>query len=128
MIVKVTVHDNDFSGILEIFMKKFYMNVVYLKVDNTLDTQMQLDKFRKQRELNYLMNPNQDTEWNEENKRVVIEAVKLGFAEFIKSEPKDEQEYMLRNLEVEVIDSLKDEWENGENFYWFQHGDCVVNL
>jgi len=128
MIVRVTVNDNDFSGVLEAFMEQFYSNVVYFGIPQYLSEDEKNKLYKKSKELNHLLNPNYDVEWTDENKQKVIDGVKEAFKYYVQNESDEDREYLIENFEVEIMESLKDEWQNGENFYWFQHGDAVVNL
>ena len=128
MIIKVTVNDNDFSGVLGCFMDNFYSNVVYPDFPKNAASDEIQKMIVNTNIVRALINPNSDTEWNEDNRARVIEAVTEAFKNYVKGEPESDREYLMENFDVEIIDSLTDEWQNGENFYWFQHADAVINL
>lgn len=77
---------------------------------------------------NKILNPNCDCEMTDEVKRDLTERVRTTFKRFLERKLKASTvEYLMENLEVSVVDSFEDRWENGEVFYWLQHSGVVVN-
>lgn len=125
MIIRITVHDNDFQTILERFCKNFYMNIteIYGLSDDNMDYE-KLSMYRKRsNEIRSLFNPNNDIVLTKEVKESIKKIVKEGFNTFVmKNNPKN-AEYLKKNVQIDVLSRMEDKWENGEVFYWFQHSD-----
>lgn len=125
MIIRITVHDNDFQTILERFCKNFYMNIteIYGLSEDSMDYE-KLSLYRKRsNEIRSLFNPNNDIVLTKEVKENIKKIVKEGFNTFVmKNSPKN-AEYLKKNVQIDVLSRMEDKWENGEVFYWFQHSD-----
>lgn len=125
MIIRITVHDNDFQTILERFCKNFYMNIteIYSLSNDNMDYE-NLNLYRKRsNEIRSLFNPNNDIVLTKEVKENIKRIVREGFNTFVmKNSPKN-AEYLKKNVQIDVLSRMEDKWENGEAFYWFQHSD-----
>lgn len=131
MIIRLTVNDNDYSEQIALYFKDFIMRMYELHPDNcfTIDDDPREIMAWRKREfvMRKLLNPNNDIIWDETNKNAIINQVKRTFHSFLEVHLPDDIEYLERNLEVDVIAQLKDEWENGEVFYWLQHAGVAIN-
>lgn len=122
MIIKMTVNDNDFTKHIKMFLKKFFVNMVFLNAKRTVEDCMRRDK------LNELLNPNVTSSWNKEQQEFLRENIKETFSEYLVQEGVSEKtkDYLIGNLEISFLNSIEDKLENGESCYWFQFGDGAV--
>lgn len=92
MIIRITVHDNDFQTILERFCKNFYMNIteIYGLSEDSMDYE-KLSLYRnRSNEIRSLFNPNNDIVLTKEVKENIKKIVKEGFNTFVmKNSPKN---------------------------------------
>lgn len=125
MIVRLTVKDNDFSDVLCRFMSSFYVEVVW---GCPLDDKS--INFKEYKYFNELLNPNCDHKLTEEETELLINRIKTSFENYlkkIKSISEGTRDYLMSRLDVKIIKSLTDKWENSEVVYWLQHSGKVVN-
>lgn len=130
MIIRLTVGDNDFSLIIEKYFKDFYKRLTGLieKEPSYTDYAAWIKMHKRYEEMNQLLNPNVVEKHTKEQKNKIIERVTKTFGEYVSlCTGNDTAEYLKENLEVTIIDTMTDCWENGEAWYWFQHSGVVVN-
>ena len=77
MIIKMTVNDNDFTNHIEMFLKKFFENMVFLNAKRTVEDCMRRDKLKD------LLNPNVTSSWNKEQQEFLRENIKETFSEYL---------------------------------------------
>lgn len=130
MIIRLTVSDNDFSDKIQSYFKDFWMRMIELHPDNCLTDRASYEELKdwraRENKVRSIMNPNNDHELNKEEKEFIISQVKRTFGQFVDRWCYYESEYLKSKLEVEIIDSFTDKWENGEVFYWFQHSNMAI--
>lgn len=124
MIIRLTVKDNDFSEVLENYLSRFFINIEKTQ-DLTIDNSLDIMKMHKK--INAMLNPNMDYTLTLEDKEFLIQQVKDSFAYWCGSRYPDDVDYLTKNLQVSILDSMRDKWENGEACYWFQHSGIVIN-
>jgi len=131
MIIRLTVNDNDFSEKIQGYFADFWMRMLELHPDSCLSEKSPYEELRAWRErenqIRTIMNPNNDHELSDEEKNIIIEQVKRTFTQYVDRWYHEDAEYLKKNLEVSIINSVTDKWENGEVFYWFQHANKVIN-
>jgi hypothetical protein len=135
MIIRMTVNDNDFGEIMKDYFKDFRLKLSCGGLDNDTVGMSQdevLAMIMNHRKINELLNPNFDSKLSSTDKKFIINAVVSSFENFINSKVMlgldvNTGVYLKNNFNVSIIDTLKDEWENGEAFYWLQHSNTIVN-
>ena len=126
MIIKMTVHDNDFTYYIEEYLKNFWTNICpHLDMPDN-DTAFEFEKARyiTKNKLWDLLNPNDPKEPTKADITFITDCVKDGFLAYMKDSR--DINYLHDNTVVTVQNSLTDKCRNGESVYWFQHGGAVV--
>ena len=130
MIIRLTVDNNDFYNELYGFCNRLSLQIPRLPKDiASMEYTKQLEIIRESQKVDRLLNPNVTEKHTEEEKELLIRKTKEAFSIYVKATCRDESDvdYLIRNLKVEITDTMTDKWENGEAFYWFQHSGVVIN-
>ena len=112
MIIRMTVHDNDFQDIMSGFVHNLYNGLTSVPIDlYTKDT---------------FEGPDSDV--FDEYIQCSIR-VKSIFDDYVTHhEPnKNAADYLRNHFEASIIGCVTDRDENGEAWYWFQTSGCVMN-
>lgn len=124
MIIRVTVNDNDFY--LEIM--KFMQSMWSFRDHKTLSVSEQIGEYDRHFRVINLINPNNDKALTEKDKNSIITYLKEQFVKYANSNIKeDDRKYLIESLEIKILKTFTDKWENGEAFYWLQHSNKIVN-
>lgn len=129
MIIRLTVEDNDFGDLMNIFLKKFpgVITKIPSNIEN-METQNQLDTINEIEEIDKLLNPNITEKHTNEEKMILIRRIVQAFSEFVYNYIDEHTaEYLEKRFKVEIVDFMEDKWENGEVWYWFQHSGIFLN-
>lgn len=128
MIIKLTLNNNDYGEVIALYFQNFISNLLYTSVNgsNIYDDEI-LMEWKLMKKLQWLLNPNNDIVYTEEQKQFIIDRIQTSFNRHISKYIPDSQSYIMNNLEISIIDSMEDKWENGESWYWFQHSDTYLN-
>lgn len=129
MIIRLTVEDNDFGDLMNIFLKKFpgVITKIPSNIEN-METQNQLDTINEIEEIDKLLNPNITEKHTNEEKMILIRRIVIAFSEFVYDYTDEHTaEYLEKRFKVETVDFMEDKWENGEVWYWFQHSGVFLN-
>lgn len=123
MIFRITVHDNDFTDILERFANNLFDRIYWLKdKSNEMDLTEWYEKiYKPKQKVQKVMNSNITSSLTDEEKGVLCAAVFLEQCDYVDSLPKrgDTKEYLKKYFEVSVGFDFTDQWENGEVVYYF---------
>ena len=130
MIIKCTVKDNDFSGLILGFMRTLPISLYAFIGDGSNLSAEELNKERH--DSNYFMkilNTNNDLEITDKDKAKIIERTKERFEIYLKTAGVDKRtyKYLTESLKIKLLKTVEDKWENGEAFYWMQHSGVVIN-
>lgn len=144
MIIRATCHDNDFSYDILKFFKNLPYHIhdgINKRIDEYEMTFAEKDdeKIEGAARLYHQYRVDSDRyvkiyqsdEWSEEDKEWVISKIRDSLRAYIASLPQEEYcdtpqsnaDYVYNHLSIEILDTFKDEWENGEVVYWFQHSN-----
>lgn len=124
MIIRLTVNDNDFY--LEIM--RFMQSMWVFRERKTLSVSEQIGEYDRHFRVTNLINPNNDKTLTEKDKNLIITYLKEQFIKYANSNIKeDDRKYLIESLEIKVLKTFTDKWENGEAFYWLQHSNKVIN-
>lgn len=136
MIIKINFKDNDYQELVENYLKKFNLNVLY-------DLSVQLDKKisvscikayeNAQEKSNWILNPNiaytvieYDYDW-------LRKRIKASLKEYLLRNPRLSElskeyieKHFIEEMDITFPRAFYDKWENGEVGYWFSHSGTVV--
>lgn len=129
MIIKLTVNDNDFGILIDSFMDNLSSRIIDFPKDLEAweDKNKQYEYIMNVRKVSKLMNPNVSEKHSKEDKEIIIDKVKESFGRYVGEKEPDKAKYLIDKLEVKIINSMMDKWENGEVWYWFQHSGKYIN-
>lgn len=132
MIIKLTVHDNDFSDWLVSYAKQmfYYRRNTKPVSEMTIEEKAaEVDRILAHDDIFKMVNPNTDEKITNEKATKIIKYIREEFEVFLinKKVGESTREYLLRELTITIQKSFTDRWENGEAIYWFQHSNQVIN-
>lgn len=134
MIIRFTIHDNDFSDALKLFARQFYSKIVCrpISVNATTGETITMRK-ELNRWIELLHDP--DELLTPEDKEFVCNCVRIAWNDFADkvdqtyySIPglKCTRKYFKENFDVEIVDSFQELWENGEVCYYFTTAQIFI--
>jgi hypothetical protein len=136
MIIRLTVHDNDFSGHLEKFATNLYSKLSLVTdriIASTDDKDLMIQEHHNWQRTWDLFNPNITTEANltEDDKLWLVERITLCLALWVNQRVKDglmeeDEALSIEDLEVTIGYDFKDMWENGEAVYYFSTANVII--
>ena len=127
MIIRMSVEDNDYFYVLTTFIKHVFQGSMGSRLSDTMQEYIQMDiEFEN---LMKLLSPNVDKPLNTTEKAFIIDYINQRFKKFVKKTVSlvDEHDRLIKDFDVQILESFTDKWENGEAFYWFQHSRVVIN-
>ena len=132
MIVRLTVNDNDFQKELRNYLNQFdwYIRELAPEFEKEISSTCEsLCNWRQRdKEVSRLFNPNSEVILTDKDKEFIVEQVKRTFGVYCDSNlHQDVAVYLKEKLEVTILSSMTDKWENGEAFYWLQHSNTIIN-
>lgn len=136
MIIRIDFKDNDYQELVENYLKRFNLNILY-------DLSVQLDKKisvscikayeNAQEKSNCILNPNIDYKVTADDYDFLRERIKASLKEYLLRNPRlDElsKEYIeksfIKGIDITFPKAFYDKWENGEVGYWFSHSGTTV--
>lgn len=121
MIIRATVQDNDYKEVLEKFFSKgLYLMLCYVKnglTDSEQDVTLYvrysklIDKYCK------VIQDEKILTYEDSNDLVLM--LKEAFYKYLDENNFEAKDYLKENLDISIVDSVKDKWENGEVLYFF---------
>lgn len=118
MIIKLTLHDNDFAELLENFGKKISNGLVgpYVIPKTHTDEYYKylLEEDNRRRKAISLLQKSFD-ESSEEDRFQLAVVIHSAWNDFIKYY--DQREYLMTSFDCEIVPSIPDKWANGEDVY-----------
>lgn len=125
MIIRMTVNDNDFTDKIESYLNYFWNYIGETEKINKLD--LNSDFFKLNKKINNILNPNNDCILQKEDKLFLINQIKESFSWWCKKRlQNDDSDYLIKSLDIKILNSFIDKWENGEVCYWFQHSNRTI--
>lgn len=140
MIIYLSVHDNDFGKDLSQFTHnlnnkiRFYQNYPDLESieDNVDELAKAYKKMRDHDKFLKELNPNNDEPLSSESEMKLIEILKSLFEEFVRSRYENtdlhSMNYLIENFETKLVPYFKDEWSNGEDYYYVTSNNLFINV
>lgn len=129
MIIKMTVHDNDFTEEIEKFCKDLWENLYFGKDDNyeNMTLKEKVQWWREYDDFRDMLNPNNDDILTTSQRRLVCDHVKELWIKYVNTHRVDDsssdedhtKKYLKKNFKVQVNYQMSDRWENGEVVYYF---------
>lgn len=126
MIIKITFHDNDYEEVLEYIARDLEENlfrVIYPINPRNVSKEQFIEYVNSRQRYDELMHPN--TDWKEltsEDKGFLLKI----FNTYVNSKNKDfltcckdPDSYLLDNFTITLDNTFIEQWENGENLYFF---------
>ena len=139
MIIAITIRDNVFGDLIESYLKSFRKNLTLdlsaiCDADVTRENKDAFVKFFETYDkINYLLNPNNEIDYTEEQLNFLTNRIKESFEYFTRrylthrDGNTEDLVYIMDNLTITFPKYLIDKWENGEMFYYLLHSGVVVN-
>lgn len=129
MIIKATIHDNDYIRYLEQFFERFKFQNYYLYLKEfDGDDFVSLEKYRDSRiEMEHLFEKAsfKESELTPDELSKFANFIKLSLYRFLKDHNLDES-LPESDIEVECLDSMSNKWANGEVLYYFLQQDKYI--
>lgn len=125
MIIRCTFHDNDFTDILEKIATDRKVDIITYSLENRIFSE---EDFKKHREYVELYKKIKDIarkkRLRKEEKDLLVRNIKESIMLYSKnfgsySKNGDTVEYLKRNLDVKIMHTITDKWENYEVCYMF---------
>lgn len=126
MIIKITFHDNDYEEVLEYIARDLEENlfgVIYPINPRNVSKEQFIEYINSRQRYDELMHPN--TDWKELTSEDKGFLLKL-FNDYINSRIEDflklcddPDSYVLDNFTITLDNTFIEQWENGENLYFF---------
>ena len=123
MIIRLSVGDNDFQKVLEKYLSRFFLNI---EKTREVTVENALSEWNIHKKINTMLNPNNDYVLTSDDKVFLAKQIKDSFGFWCKKHYPKEEEYLSKNLKIQILDNMTDKWENGEACYWFQHSGVVL--
>ena len=121
MIIKLTVHDNDFTERVEIFAQDLFSKIYWYDEQKENETiEDKLEEINLKNKIQSLMN--EQNQLSKEDKKFICDLVKKLWEQYIDNEKYYQphtKDYLKNNFRVNISYNFKDKWENGENVYYF---------
>ena len=128
MIIRFTVNDNDYKEVIEKFFNKgLYLMLCYVKkglTDSEQDMKLYvrystlIDKYCKMIQDEKIFNVNDAND--------LCFMLKDAFNKYLEEKDFKAKDYLKENLDISIVDSVKDKWENGEVLYFFPMHDKYI--
>lgn len=133
MIIRTTLNDNDFTEILENFYKEFWKGIFLLTEKHKEDIHQSIldnDEYHKFERL-YKKTGMNSNQLSDKDKEIILDYIKRNIIEYYLkyySGPDDNTNYFKENLKLSFVESVKDNFENGEVVYYFTTQDTFVSM
>lgn len=129
MIIKMTVHDNDFTEKIENFCKNLLADILYGEDENydKMTIEEKFNWWQQRTMIQTLMNPNNDDSLTHSQRFIICEEVKKLWHKYVDNHrmscnSHDEyrvKQYLKKAFRVQINYQMNDRWENGETVYYF---------
>ena len=131
MIIRMTVHDNDFTGIIESFSRNLANKIMFARdmdPDENPNDWYEKEFLPKKTIRDIIMN---HEELTDEDKALMKAAVIIEWANYVPhafhDDKEDSEDYLKRNFEVTISDTYVDKWENDEVVYYFTNPNLYIS-
>lgn len=141
MIIRFTIHDNNFSDVLKSFAIQFYSKVIFRDIKDDVTTEEIFEEeLRRHRELKRWQQLlcDHDQLLAPEDKEFVCNCIRTAWNDFVDKvdmtlydqydieDIEHTRKYFKENFEVEVVDGFREMWENSEVCYYFTTAQMFI--
>lgn len=137
MIIRIDFKNNDYQELVENYLKRFNMNVLYDLSMPLYEEKISVSGAKAyenaQEKSNRILNPNidykvtaDDYNWLRERIKTSLKEYLLKNADLSNTEKEYIEKYFVEEMEITFPRAFYDKWENGEAGYWFSHSGTVV--
>lgn len=128
MIIKATFHDNDYKNVLEgFFSKGLYLMLCYIKEGLSESKEDTILYVRYSNTIDKYCKMIQDEKiFEKHTQQDLLNMLGDAFNKYIEENYSNTAKYLKEHLELEIIDSVNDKWENGEVLYFFPMHDKYI--
>ena len=138
MIIKINFNDNDYQELVENYLKRFNMNILYDLSMPLYEEKISASCVKAyenaQEKSNCILNPNIDYKVTADDYDWLRERIKASLKEYFLRNPRLNElskEYIeksfIKGIDITFPKAFYDKWENGEVGYWFSHiGTTVI--
>ena len=129
MIIRITVHDNDFQEVLERFAKVMYYKLYWAenRPDNIDPITWYETAIKEEHTIQDILNA--DREVTAEEKKILISKLKRKWSEWIDAQRWNKSttaDYLKRHFNASISYTFKDRWQNGEVLYYFTSSNKYI--
>lgn len=116
MIIRMTVQDNDYWFELKDFASRLSSRLI---ANSDMETYIKIIT---------LFRSNETERHTETDSSFVLKEINYIWSKYIDDLKYDEQikHYLISNFFVEIINSFREKWENGEYVYYFSNSNVVI--
>ena len=107
MIIKLTFKDNDFTPLLETYASKIFDISYYNSINEYSEFKRKIYKYE---------NDNLSEKEKQKLKKLIEKQLIINCRKYISSHKK--AEYLTKSLEIKIIETIADKWQNNEVVYY----------
>lgn len=137
MIIKINFNDNDYQELVENYLKRFNMNILYDLSMPLYEEKISASCVKAyenaQKKSNCILNPNIDYKVTADDYDWLRERIKASLKEYLLRNPRLNElskeyieKHFIEEMDISFSRAFYDKWENGEVGYWFSHSGTVV--
>lgn len=136
MIIKYTLNDNDFTQVIETHLEEYgpFLAMLYDTIREHIEFQ---DNVRKYDEMS-INDPKR-----KKLKQKLVKAIYKAFKKYINSikinsnwqtdgmnaeDLNDSKQYIFENIKIDIVNSISDNWQNGEVVYYFTSNQKYLTM
>ena len=107
MIIKLTFKDNDFTPLLENYTSKIFDIGYYNSINEYSEFKRNIYKYE---------NDNLSEKEKQKLKKLIENQLTINCRKYIS--PHKKAEYLIKSLEIKIIETIADKWQNNEVVYY----------
>lgn len=107
MIIKLTFNDNDFTPLLETYTSKIFDIGYYNSINEYSEFKRNIYKYE---------NDNLSEKEKQKLKKLIENQLTINCRKYIS--PHKKAEYLIKSLEIKIIETIADKWQNNEVVYF----------
>ena len=107
MIIKLTFKDNDFTPLLENYTSKIFDIGYYNSINEYSEFKRKIYKYE---------NDNLSEKEKQQLKKLIENQLIINCRKYISTHK--EAEYLIKSLEIKIVETIEDKWQNNEVVYF----------
>ena len=107
MIIKLTFNDNDYTPLLETYTSKIFDIGYYKNINEYSEFKRNIYKYE---------NDNLSEKEKQKLKKLIENQLTINCRKYIS--PHKKAEYLIKSLEIKIIETIADKWQNNEVVYY----------